>query len=346
VGGACICTADSCADGCCNDAEQCITDTSLEACGAGGAACTTCDALSADTCSEDGTCACGDDPACPDGQTCVDGTCQCENTETSNVLVNGTPFEGTPITVSPGATVSLAFDYSLTQLCDDGEGPCDVQLVVGLGTLGYGYEAMGCGYGGVPSACPARTEGSASELSFVAPRSPGVYQIRALQALTSSCEEGMEEFNSQRGYTEHVVATIRIDQTCSSGLNNLHTLRLNGGNSEATVAPGSTVNYRVQYNVVRVNGCPACFLELPFGLINANGEGNPNALDCAFIGGGGVCPGPRSGVDDGSFTAPTTPGVYHLRWRLALEYNCRDARTAFNNNPPGRSNTAGVLYVE
>src|SRR5439155_12651582 len=70
--GVCKCTAQSCANGCCNG-DTCILGTSQFQCGGGGAACMNCGA-GADTCTN-GVCKCGNNAACPLGQTCNLGAC-------------------------------------------------------------------------------------------------------------------------------------------------------------------------------------------------------------------------------------------------------------------------------
>lgn len=65
--------------GCCSPAGECLT-TSAAACGAPGAQCEACDALTADRCGPDGRCACGNGPPCSlaiGGDRCVEGQCQC-----------------------------------------------------------------------------------------------------------------------------------------------------------------------------------------------------------------------------------------------------------------------------
>lgn len=70
--GVCVC---DCPDGCC-DGSTCRT-RSFATCGLGGAACTSCDATTADQCSTLGACRCGSGPACGSGLACVQGACVC-----------------------------------------------------------------------------------------------------------------------------------------------------------------------------------------------------------------------------------------------------------------------------
>lgn len=55
VNGACVCTPDSCAQGCCSGT-QCVATPGATACGTGGAACHSCVELGATTCTPEGTC--------------------------------------------------------------------------------------------------------------------------------------------------------------------------------------------------------------------------------------------------------------------------------------------------
>jgi hypothetical protein len=65
--------------GCCSAAGACLSP-SQAACGCAGAACTTCDTLTADTCGDDGRCRCGASAPCSDvtgADRCVAGVCRC-----------------------------------------------------------------------------------------------------------------------------------------------------------------------------------------------------------------------------------------------------------------------------
>ncbi|MDP3498899.1 MAG: hypothetical protein Q8S33_01150 [Myxococcales bacterium] len=65
--------------GCCSASGACLSP-SPAACGSAGAACTTCDTLTADTCGADGRCRCGAGAPCSDvtgADRCVAGVCRC-----------------------------------------------------------------------------------------------------------------------------------------------------------------------------------------------------------------------------------------------------------------------------
>jgi len=73
--GQCLCTAASCAAGCCNG-NRCET-RSLSTCGIGGGPCVSCNPALADNCSTTGTCRCGTGAMCGDGQVCQGAQCRC-----------------------------------------------------------------------------------------------------------------------------------------------------------------------------------------------------------------------------------------------------------------------------
>lgn len=80
LGGACVCTNQTCPTGCCSEVETCRTGDSLLSCGEGGIECKVCDPITADKCGETGDCQCGDGFACIDGKHCVAGECICDST--------------------------------------------------------------------------------------------------------------------------------------------------------------------------------------------------------------------------------------------------------------------------
>jgi len=83
---------------------------SLTSCGTGGAACVTCDATHADTCTN-GACTCGVGPACGAGQACVNSACI---TSTPTATPTETPTSTQTPTVTGTATASPTYVQSPT----------------------------------------------------------------------------------------------------------------------------------------------------------------------------------------------------------------------------------------
>ncbi|MGQ0508607.1 MAG: hypothetical protein ACT4TC_25185 [Myxococcaceae bacterium] len=85
-GGRCVCDAATC-PGCC-DGSQC-RDRSFTRCGIDGQTCSSCDLNTADRCSADGACLCGNSPACGAGQRCSGGQCICDGKSCSTGCCRG-----------------------------------------------------------------------------------------------------------------------------------------------------------------------------------------------------------------------------------------------------------------
>lgn len=75
VSGQCVCTAQSCAGGCCQGT-QCQGGTDPFVCGTGGTSCFACDPDRSNTCGASG-CGCSGGPSCGAGQRCA-GSCVCD----------------------------------------------------------------------------------------------------------------------------------------------------------------------------------------------------------------------------------------------------------------------------
>ncbi|WP_244224547.1 hypothetical protein [Corallococcus sicarius] len=102
-----------CKDGCCR--EGVCTSRTARTCGVGGVACSDCTEAKADTCTAQGTCACGNSPACganasacfggrcicgsggacSPGLACVGGQCVCDPSTCAGCCLNNTCFIGT-----------------------------------------------------------------------------------------------------------------------------------------------------------------------------------------------------------------------------------------------------------
>ncbi len=109
----------------------------------------------------------------------------------SNVRLNG---GGTDVTVSPGASVRLQFDYQeWNGIADPGS---IKQLVVGLVRGGWSQVIGGCAYNGIPATCPNKTSGSYDH-TFSAPPEPGTYQVVVANDAQYSCSDARNNFPNQ-----------------------------------------------------------------------------------------------------------------------------------------------------
>jgi hypothetical protein len=99
---------------------------------------------------------------------------------------------------------------------------------------------------------------------------------------------------------------------------------VNGGDNSALVGAGSTVNLSYDMSVAfdYITGyCPGCVVQVYIGI-----GGTSQTIQCDnYIGDG------YSNSFNGSFTAPTTPGVYYLTQNGSLQYFC--VPMSFSNMP-------------
>lgn len=161
----CVCNAASCPSGCCQGT-QCL-DRSLAACAAAGAACQSCDSVSANRCSATGTCSCGDGPACSGGQRCVGGLCVCDSTSCpagccqgtscqtrglSNCGINGASCVGCDSSVADNCGADGTCRCGATPTCGQGQ-TCTQGTCTGGSCNGSNCPAGCC----VNGACQART---------------------------------------------------------------------------------------------------------------------------------------------------------------------------------------------
>lgn len=122
VAGTCVCDAESCATGCC-DGTMCKTP-SVAACGTGGGACTACDPLAVDSCT-DGQCRCGSGGSCAAGQRCSGGQCVCDSTSCPAGCCSGNTCQINQLAScgSAGAACSVC-NSQLADSCNQGECLC------------------------------------------------------------------------------------------------------------------------------------------------------------------------------------------------------------------------------
>ncbi len=99
---------------------------------------------------------------------------------------------------------------------------------------------------------------------------------------------------------------------------------LNGSGLPAvSVAPGATVDLSASFNITHYAGCPssACVNQIIVGLgANTMGVGGESPKGCIYSGVPSMSG--TSGTGSLSFTAPTVPGIYPIRFRTAGAYSC------------------------
>jgi hypothetical protein len=90
-----------------------------------------------------------------------------------------------------------------------------------------------------------------------------------------------------------------------------------GVNSGTHVAPGAMTTLTANYSIAPVSGCPGCIEQIVVGIV-----GQANAQGCLYdaVPGGGV-----TNTGTVTLTAPTTPGIYFIGVRSALQFGCSDA---------------------
>ncbi len=115
--GLCVCDATSCPGGCC-DGNVCL-GPSPSSCGTEGESCVAC-AQIADTCSPEGTCACGTGPACDIGQRCVGGACICDAASCVEGCCDGTTCQSGDLDSACGASGSACETCPSDETCMGG----------------------------------------------------------------------------------------------------------------------------------------------------------------------------------------------------------------------------------
>jgi len=114
-------------------------------------------------------------------------------------------------------------------------------------------------------------------------------------------------------------------------------VRLNGGsNTLVGAARGQAVQIAIDYTITQSSTCPSCIDQILIGF-------QTGPLGCVFDGipsGTGT-----SGSGVLNITAPTTPGVYYLRFRYAQAFSCDPSWWTFDVAPNDASNIA-VLTVQ
>jgi hypothetical protein len=104
----------------------------------------------------------------------------------TNVSLNG---GGNSVTVEPGATVSVSYDWRLVK--PDACPGCIVELVVGFEST----VLPGCDFVGQPATCPGNT-GHISGRTVTAPSSPGAYYLRWGAPWMYNCTDAQAQYST------------------------------------------------------------------------------------------------------------------------------------------------------
>ncbi len=91
---------------------------------------------------------------------------------------------------------------------------------------------------------------------------------------------------------------------------------LMGGTRLLTVAPGATFTVTASYSIVDCI-CPGCIDQIQIGLVPGMRK------ECLYDANPpNPCQNPTTGTETRTLTAPTTPGVYDVRFRLGQDFDC------------------------
>jgi hypothetical protein len=98
-----------------------------------------------------------------------------------------------------------------------------------------------------------------------------------------------------------------------------------GGNSLVRVAPGQSIQANIGFSITQDSSCPGCIDQILVGLSSGSFAGNSVSYQVGCIYSGIPSATPTSGTGSVTFNAPTTPGVYYLRFRHGQSYSCDTA---------------------
>ena len=110
---------------------------------------------------------------------------------------------------------------------------------------------------------------------------------------------------------------------------------VNGGAITAPVAPGDSINVKLDYHIVDP-GCPGCIDEIQVGFSHLGPD------QCVYTGVPGGTEG-VSGSADFNITAPTTPGTYYLDMDRAQDFSCPSGW--WNGAPTASNRWLAVISV-
>lgn len=124
----------------------------------------------------------------------------------------------------------------------------------------------------------------------------------------------------------------------------IYTVELNGTEfGTLNVAPGSTVHMNSAFKITRDAACPNCIVQILVGLgPNTLGVGGQSPKGCLYNSTIGAPSINSSGTI--SFTAPTAPGIYPIRFRTSQAYSC-DLNWWTIDYTPGAAETIGFINV-
>jgi hypothetical protein len=126
----------------------------------------------------------------------------------------------------------------------------------------------------------------------------------------------------------------------------ISSVSLNGsGNSlvrvqRSTSTSQNWITANVGYTIAQCAYCPGCIDQILIGLY---GESTDYGVGCVYDGMPSKSGTPSSGTV--SFAAPSTPGVYYLRFRYAQGYSCGTSWWHVDG-APGQEADIGVITVE
>lgn len=109
---------------------------------------------------------------------------------------------------------------------------------------------------------------------------------------------------------------------------------LGGKGPVIVVSPGATVTGSASYAAWNSSGCPACRMQLVYGI-------GTTSAGCLYDWSPGAWPGATASASI-SVKAPSTPGTYSLDVTYTLQVSCADGMAS---NPLGVRPTAGVATI-
>jgi hypothetical protein len=139
---------------------------------------------------------------------------------------------------------------------------------------------------------------------------------------------------------------ITLEETQGSDLMRvrLSNTALSGGQRLHTVAPGGTFTVSADYSIVDCI-CEGCIDQIQIGLVPGTTK------QCLYSGNpGSPCQTATTGNASRTLTAPTTPGVYEVRFRLGQDFDCDGQQNNntgwWTNVPPGPNQTVALVCVD
>ena len=113
-----------------------------------------------------------------------------------------------------------------------------------------------------------------------------------------------------------------------------------GAGKHRVVAPGATVTVSASYSVLDCI-CTGCIDQIQVGLV-------PGTLKKCIYDGNPPCGSSTTGASNVTLTAPTTPGVYDVRFRIGQDYSCNGndgTHTGWWVSAPAASTTVAKICV-